>query len=137
MKKKVLLLFASAVVALLCGSACSSDDDEIDTSNCYTCTFIFDNQTEVIAYVKDTPPAYNPAATNADGVPAPGKGDGIYFHHLRLGDRQFKYGDTMKLRILEYRLDDCIHAASREMDNTGNDASTEHKTYICDVELVK
>lgn len=135
--KKNLYFFVSLVFALLAVCACSSDDDDVDTLDCYTCSFIYDNRSEVFAYILDTYPAYNPSATNADGVPAPGKGDGIYFHHLRLGDRQFKYGDTMKLRILEYRLDDCIHAASREMDNTGNVASTEHKTYICDVELVK
>ena len=135
--KKNLYFFVSLVFALSAVCACSSDDDDVDTSDCYTCSFIFDNRSEVFAYILDTNPAYNPSATNADGVPAPGKGDGIYFHHLRLGDRQFKYGDTMKLRILKYKLDDCIHAASREMDNTGNVASTDHKTYICDVELVK
>ena len=43
----------------------------------------------------------------------------------------------MKLRILYYKLNDIGHYASREMDNTGNDANREHKTYICDVVLVK
>ena len=133
MKKKVLLFFASAVVALLCVSACSSDDDEIDTSNCYTCTFIFDNQTEVIADVKDTPPAYNPAATNAEGISAPAKGDQLYFYHVKLNGRRFNYGDAMKLRILSYRLDDTVHLASRE--TRSNDAEP-FRSFFCDVELV-
>ena len=134
MKKKVLLFFASAVVALLCVSACSSDDDEIDTSDCYTCTFIYDNQTEVIAYVKDTPPAYNPAATNSEGVPAPAKGDQLYFFHVKLNGRQFNYGDALKLRILSYRLDDTVHLASRE--TRSNDAEP-FRSFLCDVELVE